>query len=208
MIAFPQDPPPGAKLAPAARRNREAILAALAPWLPDTGLVLEIAAGSGEHAVSFASALPRLQWLPTDWDEAALSSIATWRAWAGLANLLEPQRLDAAQPASWAVERADALVAVNMIHISPWTATQGLMSGAARLLPIGGLLYLYGPYLDPAVETASSNLAFDDSLKARDPTWGLRRVEDVATLADANGLTLAERIEMPANNLSLILRRR
>jgi hypothetical protein len=200
-------PPPGAWASPAAARNRDPILAVLKPRLPSHGLVLEIAAGAGEHAVYSAQAFPALQWRPTDADPEALASIAAWRAAAGLANLLEPLRLDAADPAAWPVERAEAVVAINMVHISPWAATEGLTAGAGRVLPRGGLLYLYGPYLEAGVETAPSNLAFDESLRRRNPAWGLRRLETVTELAASCGLVLAERIPMPANNLSLAFRK-
>ena len=200
-------PPPGARSSPSTARNRDPILAVLKTCLPSEGLVLEIAAGAGEHAVHNAAALPRLQWRPTDPAPDALASIAAWRAWAGLPNLLEPLRLDASDPDSWPVERADAIVNINMIHISPWAATLGLMAGAGRVLPPGGVLYLYGPYIEDGVETAPSNLAFDDSLRDRDPAWGLRRKEDVAAAAQAHGLALAARVAMPSNNLSLVFRK-
>lgn len=200
-------PPPGAWTSPSTARNRDPILAVLKPRLATVRLVLEIAAGAGEHAVHNAARLPHLQWRPTDADPQALASIEAWRAHAALPNLLAPLRLDAAEPAGWPVERADAVVAINMVHISPWAATEGLVAGAGRLLPSGGVLYLYGPYLEAEVETAPSNLAFDESLRRRDPAWGLRRVEAVAELAAARGLALAERIPMPANNLSLVFRK-
>lgn len=200
-------PPSGARVSPSTARNREPILEVLAPRLPACGLVLEIAAGAGEHAAHAAAALPHLQWQPTDPDSEALISIAAWRDHAALPNLLPPLRLDASDPDSWPVAQADAVVNINMIHISPWSATQGLMAGAGRLLPSDGLLYLYGPYLEADVETAPSNLAFDQSLKDRNPAWGLRRLDDVTALAARHGLTLAERIAMPANNLSLIFRK-
>lgn len=197
-------PPPGARVSPSTARNREPILEVLAPRLPALGLVLEIAAGAGEHAVHAAAALPHLQWQPTDPDPEALISIAAWRVHAALPNLLPPLRLDASDPDGWPVAQADAVVNINMIHISPWAAAEGLMAGAGRLLPSGGLLYLYGPYLEADVETAPSNLAFDQSLKDRNPAWGLRRLDEVTALAARHGLTLAERIAMPSNNLSLI----
>ncbi|RAK59850.1 SAM-dependent methyltransferase [Phenylobacterium hankyongense] len=200
-------PPPGAWASPSTARNREPILRALKPRLPSRGLVLEIAAGAGEHAVYNAALLPDLQWRPTDGDAEALASIAAWRDHAGLPNLLAPLRLDASDPDAWPVERADAVVNINMIHISPWSATQGLMAGAGRLLPSGGVLFLYGPYLEADVETAPSNLAFDQSLRRRNPAWGIRRLDEVAALAAAHGLALSERIAMPANNLSLIFRK-
>ena len=199
--------PPQARASPSTARNRAPILAVLAPRLPAAGLVLEIAAGAGEHAVFCAAALPHLRWQPTDPDSEALASIAAWRDLAALPNLLPPLRLDAADPDSWPVGHAGAVVNINMIHIAPWSATQGLLAGGARLLPPDGMLYLYGPYIEADVETAPSNLAFDQSLKSRNPAWGLRRLEDVTALAAEHGLALTERIAMPANNLSLIFRR-
>ena len=196
----------GKRHAPATERNRDAILAVLRDELPSSGLVLEVASGSGQHVVHFAAALPALDWQPSDPDPAALVSIESWRQEVGLPNVRPPLRLDAS--ADWPVERADAILCVNMVHISPWEATLGLMKGAGAVLPPGGLLYLYGPYLRENVETAPSNLAFDASLKARDPQWGLRRVEDVIAAAEGEGLVLRRLLEMPANNLSLIFRRR
>lgn len=197
-------PPLGAWTAPSTARNRQPILAVLRFCLPATGLVLEIAAGAGEHAIFNAAALPDLQWLPTDPDPEALASIAAWRAHAGLPNLLAPLRLDASDPDGWPVARADAVVNINMIHISPWSAAEGLMAGAGRVLPSGGVLFLYGPYFERDVPTAPSNLAFDESLKRRNPAWGIRRLEEVAALAARNGLALSQRVAMPANNLSLV----
>ena len=196
----------GKRHAPATERNRDAILAVLRAELPSSGLVLEVASGSGQHVVHFAAALPALDWQPSDPDPAALASIESWRQEAGLPNVRPPLRLDAS--ADWPVERADAILCVNMVHISRWEATLGLMKGAGAILPPGGLLYLYGPYLRENVETAPSNLAFDASLKARDPQWGLRRVEDVIAAATDEGLVFRRLLEMPANNLSLIFRRR
>ncbi|MDB5449841.1 MAG: hypothetical protein JWQ52_969 [Phenylobacterium sp.] len=200
-------PPPDARVSPSTARNREPILRALKPRLPSRGLVLEIAAGAGEHAAYNAAALPHLQWRPTDADAEALASIAAWRDHAGLPNLLPPLPLDASSPDTWAVDSADAVVNINMIHISPWSATEGLMAGAGRLLPAGGVLFLYGPYIERDVETVPSNLAFDASLRRRNPAWGIRRLDEVAALAAAHGLELSERIAMPANNLSLIFRK-
>jgi hypothetical protein len=198
--------PPGARTSPSTARNREPILAALRPHMPARGLVLEIAAGAGEHAVFNAAALPHLTWQPTDADDEALASIAAWRDQAGLVNLLAPLRLDASDPESWPVQAADAVVNINMIHISPWAATEGLMRGAGRLLPTGGVLFLYGPYLERDVPTATSNLDFDRSLKSRNPAWGLRHLDAVTALAAEQGLALVERVAMPANNLSLVFR--
>jgi hypothetical protein len=200
--------PPGARTSPATARNRGPILAALKPRLPNKGLVLEIAAGAGEHAVFIAAASPRLRWQPTDPDPDAVASIAAWRSHAALPNLLPPLQLDASRPDAWPVDRADAIVNINMIHISPWRATVGLMTGAGRLLQTGGTLFLYGPYIEPNVETVPSNSAFDLSLKARNPAWGLRNRDEVVALADQNHLELSERLAMPANNLALIFRRR
>jgi SAM-dependent methyltransferase len=198
------DIPPGAITAPSTARNRGPILSVLKPRLPNRGFVLEIAAGAGEHAVYNAAALPALQWQPTDPSPEALASITAWQRHAALPNLLPPLRLDAAAPDTWPVDRADAIVNINMIHISLWTATQGLMAGAGRILPIGGVLFLYGPYIEPGIETAPSNLAFDLNLKMRNPAWGLRRLDEVTELAAQHRLKLSERISMPANNLSLI----
>lgn len=196
--------PPGALMSPATARNREPILQVLQAWLPDGARVLEIASGAGEHAAFFARALPHLTWRPSDPDAGARDSIARWRAAAGLPNLLPPLALDATDPASWPQDRLDAIVCINMIHISPWAAAQGLMAGAGRLLRPGGRLFLYGPYLEAGVPTAPSNLAFDESLRSRNPAWGVRRLEEVVDLAAAHGLRLAARVEMPANNLSLV----
>ncbi|WP_375197680.1 DUF938 domain-containing protein [Sphingobium sp.] len=194
------------RYAPATERNRDAILAILREELPTSGVVLEVASGSGEHAIHFAAAFPDLDWQPSDSDPAALASIAAWREEAGFANLRPPIRLDATAP--WPMEQADAILCINMVHISPWSATLGLLRGAGACLPPGGLLYLYGPYLRDDVATAPGNLAFDASLKARDPQWGLRRVEEVIAAAEAQELGFDRLVEMPANNLSLLFRRK
>jgi SAM-dependent methyltransferase len=196
--------PDGARTSPATARNRQPILEVLRPRLPAGARVLEVASGAGEHAVFLASALPGVSWRPTDRDAEALDSIAAWREAAGPANLAAPIRLDAADPASWPAGPFEAVVCINMVHISPWAATQGLMAGAAQVLAPGGRLFLYGPYLEAGVQTASSNLAFDASLKSRDPAWGLRDLADVKALAAANGLRFGERIAMPANNLIVV----
>jgi SAM-dependent methyltransferase len=185
-------------------RNREPILAVLRRCLPGPASVLEIASGAGEHAVFFARALPQARWRPTDPDAGARASIAAWRAAADLPNLDAPLALDAADPASWPTAPVDAVVCINMIHISPWVAAEGLMAGAGRLLPTGGQLVVYGPFLEADLPTAPSNIAFDESLRARDPAWGLRRLDDVVALALRHGLRLAERVAMPANNLTLV----
>ncbi len=191
---------------PSVARNRGPILAVLRRILPQTGTVLEVASGTGEHAAHFAAALPELTWQPTDCDEQALNSVAAHRAASDLPNLLVPLMLDAAAP-EWPVERADAIVAINMVHISPWRATRGLMAGAGRVLPAGGVVYLYGPYKENGVHTAPSNEAFNRDLRRRNPEWGVRDVGEVADLARAHGLELVERVPMPANNLSLVFRR-
>lgn len=197
----------GRRHAPATARNRDAIAAVLADVLPASGTVLEIASGSGEHALHFAATFPALNWQPSDPDPAALASIVAWMQEEPRANLRPPLMIDAAHPNDWPIAHADAILCINMVHISPWDATLGLLRGAARLLPEGGLLYLYGPYLREGVETAPSNLAFDQSLRARNPGWGLRAVETVADTAAVEGLALERIVEMPANNLSLIFRR-
>jgi len=189
--------------APATARNREPIREVLARELPAQGSVLEIASGSGEHAVAFAAAFPAITWQPSDPSDAALASIAAWRADAQLANLRAPILLDASA-AAWPIEHADAIVCINMVHISPWSATLGLFAGAVRVLPRGGLLYLYGPYRFAGAFTAASNAEFDRSLRARDPSWGVRDVD--ALVAAARGLTLQATIAMPANNHSLVFR--
>jgi SAM-dependent methyltransferase len=191
--------------APAALRNREPIGDLLEEWLPKAGLVLEIASGTGEHAAYFAARFAQLEWQPSDVDPDALASIAAWRAAAGLPNLREPIELDAAAP--WPIEHADAVLSINMVHISPWASALGLIAGAARVLPIGAPLILYGPWLKDDLPTSPSNLAFDADLKRRNPEWGLRRVEDFASAAASGGFELADTRTMPANNLMLLLRR-
>jgi hypothetical protein len=191
--------------APAALRNREPIANVLQEWLPEIGLVLEIASGTGEHSAYFAERFPGLDWQPSDVHADAIASIEAWREAAGLANLHGPLVLDAAT-SIWPIERADAVLSINMVHISPWRSALGLLDGAARLLPTGGPLILYGPWLKDDVPTAPSNLDFDQDLKARDPEWGLRKVEDFAAAASERGLALEESILMPANNLMLLLR--
>ncbi len=192
---------------PVTQRNREPIAAVLADWLPASGLVLEVASGAGEHAAYFAAHFRQLDWQPSDPDPAAINSIEAWRVDLGLANLREPVVLDAAGT-TWPVESADALLNINMVHISPWQAALGLIEGAARILPAGGPLILYGPWLVEGVETAPSNLAFDADLRARDPRWGLRNVEDFAEEAEKRGLFLEDQREMPANNRMLLFIRR
>jgi SAM-dependent methyltransferase len=191
--------------APAAARNVEPIGDVLADWLPSDGLVLEIASGTGEHALAFGRRFPHLDWQPSDPDPAALASIAAW-AEQGPGNLNPPLQLDVRDPV-WPAERADVVLCINMVHISPWEASIGLIEGAARVLGEDGVLILYGPWLVDGIETAPSNIAFDGDLKARDPRWGLRRVGDFADVAAERGLALADQRAMPANNRMLLLRR-
>lgn len=192
--------------APAVARNREPILAVLRRVLPRQGLALEVASGSGEHVAFFAAALPELTWQPSDPDVRARASIAALRAASGAPNLLPPLALDAAAPL-WPVTEAAAIVCINMIHIAPWSAAEGLMAGAARVLPAGGVLYLYGPYKEAGRHIAPSNAAFDADLRARDPRWGVRDLEAVIALALRHGLAHQETVAMPANNRSVVFRR-
>jgi hypothetical protein len=203
---FYEAPAQGSKRsAPSALRNREPIAEVLRDWLPSEGLVLEIASGTGEHAAHFAQAFPALVWQPSDVEALALASIEDWRRESALDNLLAPITLDAA--ADWPIHAADAVLSINMVHISPWVSALGLIANSARILPRGGPLILYGPWKKAGVETAPSNLAFDSDLKRRNPDWGLRLVEDFAAEAEGAGLTLEDQREMPANNLMLLFRK-
>lgn len=188
---------------PSAQRNRQPIAAVLADWLPEAGLVLEVASGSGEHAAHFAQSFPQLEWQPSDPDARALQSIEAWRADSGLANLREPVILDATAD-TWPIEQAAAVLNINMVHISPWRAALGLLDGAARTLGLGGKLILYGPWVVEGVETAPSNRAFDADLRRRNPAWGLRKVEDFAAEAAKRALIFSDQREMPANNRMLL----
>lgn len=194
------------RYAPSVARNKDAIAAVLARYLPSSGLVLEIASGSGEHAVHFASSFPALVFQPTDPSEEALASIAAWRQETALPNMRAPLALDVTA-APWPINHADAVTCINMIHIAPWEATLGLMAGAARIIPPGGLLFLYGPYKRQGAHTAPSNAEFDASLRERDARWGVRDLEAVANAAGAAGFAAPLVEAMPANNLSLIFRR-
>ncbi len=194
------------RTAPAAERNKDPILAVLARVLPVSGLAVEIASGTGQHVVHFARALPGWTWQPTDIDLESRRSIAAWVEETGLTNILPPLALDVCEP-PWPVERAGAVLCINMIHISPWRATECLMAGCASLLEPGGILFLYGPYRRFGRHTAPSNEAFDASLRERDPRWGVRDLEAVAETADGHGLALSEVVEMPANNLSVVFTR-
>jgi hypothetical protein len=188
---------------PSVMRNRGAILDVLRTGLPTTGKGLEIASGSGEHIVYFADQLPGLTWIPSDPSADARASIAAWRAQEDQPNVLAPLDLDAAA-SHWPIDRADVVLAINMVHISPWAATLGLLGGASRILPSGGLLYLYGPYVQSARPLATGNIMFDADLKARNSEWGLRHLDDVVHEASLVGLCLARIVDMPANNLSVI----
>ncbi|WP_374600177.1 DUF938 domain-containing protein [Brevundimonas sp.] len=200
--------PDGAAASPAVARNTAPILAVLQAHLPARGRVLEVAAGSGEHAMAFARALPGLTWTPSDPSPDARTSIAAWAGAAALPNLAVPLALDVLDDTTWPTEAVHAVVCINMIHISPWPATIGLMRLAGqRLIQPGGLLVLYGPFREADVSLAPSNAAFDDSLKARNPDWGLRDLDAVVEAARTEGLRLTLRREMPANNLMLLFRR-
>lgn len=192
--------------APATARNSQPLAEVLARELPASGTVLEIASGSGEHAVFMARRFPALDWQPSDRDAEALASVDAWAAEGRLANLRPAIALDAAAP-DWPIVSADALLCVNMVHISPWDAVVGLFAGAGRVLGSGAPLVLYGPFVEPDVETAASNHAFDQSLRQRDPAWGLRSTADLDRLAAGHGMTRTARCAMPANNLVLVYRR-
>lgn len=192
--------------APATARNREPILDVLRSVLPESGTVLEIASGTGEHAVFMAQHLPHLTWQPSDLDSEALASIEAWCREASLPNLRGPLAVDATA-VDWGIDRVDAIVCINLVHISPWAATEGLVRGASRRLEPGSPLYLYGPYRIDGRPTAPSNEAFDASLRARNPDWGVRSVSDVQRCAESVGLLLSEMIDMPANNFSVVFRR-
>ncbi|WP_373486414.1 DUF938 domain-containing protein [Blastomonas sp.] len=191
--------------APATVRNRDAIAAVLADILPACGSVLEIASGSGEHVTHFAGLWPQLTWQPSDAEPASLASIAAWTAQSGLSNVAEPILIDV-ERRPWPIARADALLCINMAHISPWTASEALFCGAAAVLPTGAPLFIYGPFLRHDVMTAQSNIDFDASLKARNPSWGLRDVSAMDVLGQAHGLLRERLFAMPANNIALVYR--
>ncbi len=199
---------------PATLRNREPILAVLQAVLPPTGTVLEISSGTGEHAIFFAPRLQPRHWLPSDPNPIARASIAAWREELPSDTLYPPICLDV-RDRVWAVEQDEmkrvepirAIANINMIHISPWTACLGLMAGAARILPTGGILYLYGPFKQSGDHTAPSNAQFDQSLRLQNPEWGVRDLEEVIAVAQAQNLTLLKTIAMPANNLSVVFQR-
>jgi hypothetical protein len=192
--------------APAALRNREPIADVLEEWLPGSGLVLEIASGTGEHVTYFAERFPSLSWQPSDVHPSALTSIAAWREQSALENIRKPLMIDAAS-SDWPLDSADAVLSINMVHISPWASALGLIDGAARLLNQGAPLIMYGPWLKDDIPTVPSNLEFDADLRRRDPKWGLRRVEELAAAAGKRGFDMETTRAMPANNLMLLLRR-
>jgi hypothetical protein len=205
--------------APATQRNREAILEVLLQVLPSTGTVLEVSSGTGEHGVFFAPRLIRHKWIPSDPNPVARASIAAWREYCPADNLYPPIALDVCEPI-WEIEQDKppeslqdidlkrdpivAIVNINMIHIAPWSACLGLMAGVGRILPPGGILYLYGPFKQGGRHTAASNAAFDESLRMQNPEWGVRDLEEVVAVAQAQNLTLVKTYAMPANNLSVI----
>lgn len=218
--------PDARQYAPATQRNRHAILEVLKQYLPKPGVILEIASGTGEHACFFAEQLAHSQWLPSDTYELALHSIEAWGRQANVPNLYTPLLLDVTQ-SPWPVEtdrpltplvpeadpeamktlepsQINGIVNINMIHISPWAACEGLFAGASRVLTTGGVLYLYGPFMRDGRHTAPSNEAFDRSLRSRNPQWGVRELEAVTEVAQQNGFRRQAVIEMPANNLSVI----
>jgi SAM-dependent methyltransferase len=192
--------------APATQRNRDPILAVLRQVLPPCGLVLEIASGTGEHVAHFAGTLPDLTWQPSDPSPEHRQSIAAWAVELGVTSIRPPLDLDV-RHLPWPVARADAILAINLIHIAPWEATLALLRGSAALLAPGSPLYLYGPYRRRDLPTAPSNETFDQSLRERDPSWGLRELEVVLDEAEREGLVLDQVVEMPANNLSVVIRR-
>lgn len=205
---MPKKPLPAAGLHyPATRRNREPIRAALARVLPPSGIVLEIASGSGEHVAFFARHFPKLVWQPSDRDPTLIASIHAHAAASGAANILPPVLLDV-QNDPWPITAVDALIAINMIHVAPWGASVALIAGATTVMAAGAPLFLYGPFKRGGRHTAPSNETFDRALREQDPSWGVRDLDDVSTIAVSHGFALDEIIDMPANNLSVVLRKR
>ncbi len=199
--------------APATQRNREPILEVLLQVLPPSGTILEVASGTGEHAVFFAPRLQPRRWLPSDANPGRLASIDTWVKEFKIENLSTPIEIDVSS-SIWAVEDSTllnkpitAIVNINMIHISPWAACLGLMAGAGRILPPGGILYMYGPYKQDGKHTAPSNEAFDASLRMQNPEWGVRDLDEVVAAALSQQLFLLKTVQMPANNLSVVFQR-
>jgi len=203
----PQPAPSGGLHAGATERNRDPILEVLRRVLPPTGLVLEIASGTGQHVAYFARALPALKWQPSDPSEPHRDSVRAWTSAATVENVADPVALDV-ESWPWPVTRADAILNINMIHIAPWSAAVALFQGAARVLPAGGVLFMYGPFKRGGVHTAESNQRFDQRLRGEDPRWGVRDLEAVQAVAAEAGFEPPEIVAMPANNLSLVFRRR
>jgi SAM-dependent methyltransferase len=193
--------------APAAERNQAPILEVLARELPQSGLVLEVASGTGQHVARFAQALPRLSWQPSDPDAAFRRSISLWIDLERLANVNLPLALDV-RLLPWPIAAADAIICINMVHVAPWAATPALFEGARQVLARDSLLFLYGPFRRGGQHAAPSNAKFDADLRAHDPEWGLRDVEALAAVANDTGFVLADEVAMPANNFSLIFRKR
>ncbi len=193
--------------APATQRNREPILEVLLRVLPSSGNILEIASGTGEHCIFFGPAFSPRQWIPSDPNPTARNSIEAWRQESLIDNIRSPLNINAAS-SNWEIEEKQlnitTIININMIHISPWSASLGLMEGAKRILPSGGILYLYGPYKQGGKHTAPSNESFDQSLRSQNSEWGVRNLEDVIKVAEERGLIFQEKIEMPANNLSVV----
>ena len=194
------------RFAPAAERNRQPILEVLRRVLPPSGLVLEVASGTGQHAIFFTEHLPSVRWQPTDTSPEALQSIGAWVEETTRENVLPPLDLDVRSP-EWPLPKADALVCINMIHISPWEAAEALFRGAGKLLPNGSPMVTYGPYRLHGEHTAPSNAAFDENLRSRNAHWGIRDIDELVELGGRTGFALDERIAMPANNMSLVWRR-
>ena len=197
---------PRLRHAPACERNRDPIAGMLKQVLPDSGLLLEISAGTGQHAAYFAPLFPGLTWQPSDPSPEMRESITAWTEKSGAENINPPLDLDVTQ-ASWPVERVVAVFSANMIHIAPWACCEGLLAGAGKVLISSGTLILYGPFMRDGKHTATSNVAFDNSLKSRDPAWGIRDLEEVAATAQEHGLMLSETRDMPANNMTVVFRK-
>jgi SAM-dependent methyltransferase len=198
--------PDGRWAAPAAERNKGPILEVLQRVLPPRGLVLEIGSGPGQHVVHFAKALSQLSWQPSDPDPENRQSIALWSRVEELGNVRAPLALDVRER-PWPIDAADAIVCINVVHVSPWAATLALFDGVREMLPPEGALFLYGPYRRGGRHTAPSNEKFDADLRAHNPEWGLRDVDELAEIADRAGFALAEIVDMPANNFSLVFRK-
>ena len=195
--------------APAARRNAAAILDVLRQVLPNSGTILEIGSGTGQHAAGFAGPLAPRRWLPSDPDPGQRASISAWIADMDDPKPLPPRAIDAAS-ADWDIRAEDNITAItsaNVVHISPWAVSEGLIAGAGRILPTGGVLHFYGPFKRGGLHVTTSNAGFDAGLRAQNPDWGVRDLDDIATLASAAGLALDQVIDMPSNNFSVVFKR-